>query len=143
MYIFPIISVTCCISPLHLTDMENDMKKQIKRILIILILVPVISLAGSVSTAAAAPAVYLEEENDGGRELKITVVENIPADDIEDSAVPLAAPGSPAGPGLLGMMLITFMAVIVVFIAVTLFRRAKLRRIFAGYEKEIREEDGR
>lgn len=76
---------------------------------------------------AAFPAAAAEEQ---GGNLVITVVEDIPAEDIDDSAVPLAAPGSRANE--IGQRLVLIAGIIfvcaLIFVAIMIVREKRLAK---------------
>jgi len=113
------------------------MKKSFKKIIMLLAVAALLVCFSAAHVSASGTGSAAADPD--GENLVITVVENIPAADIEENEVPLASPQSTAGFGTIHIVMLAALAIIIFFIVRDVVRKSRLKRVFAPYVSELKD----
>ena len=112
------------------------MRRKMKKIIsIIMLAVLITGLAVMHVSASSQSGTGTGQSGDGN--LVISVVGDIPAADIEDNAVPMAAPVKNGISGTWKILMAAALAIILFFLIRNIIKRTRLKRIFSPYIDEI------
>lgn len=112
------------------------MRRGTKKLISIIILAVLITGLAAMHVSAS-PEGGTGSGQSGDGNLVITVVGDIPAADIEDNAVPRAAPSRNGFSGTGMILMAAALAIILFFLIRMIIKRTRLKRIFSPYIDEI------